>query len=289
MALPQDLQVVHEKGFAPLDPVDVRISTMTVKLYHKITANMPVHERAHAFQVNKSTLKDLPTDFWLVIEAFGVQLNASSTIKGILSDWRRFFQERWMNFNNLLILSFHRSNGNHIDTTTTAGDTAILLPVINGNLDNCRQQDVQFVRVQCILDFVGLTTVNPYPVATILRASYYIKLPQTSQAMTNGAGAAYTLVSFLGVNNIRRMTPKTVKTDILVPVHQDGPIMLAASDFNLTHANRDTHSIAADIDGKILKLAWHQLCASIFTEICPGYSNLQSAPGSPRAHQAIVC
>jgi hypothetical protein len=182
-----------------------------------------------------------------------------------------------MIFNNLSILSFHRSNGDRINTTTTASDAAILLPVINGNLNNYRQQDARFVRVQCTLDFVGLTRVNPYPVATILQASYYIELPQTSQAMTNGAGAAYTLVSFLGVDDIRTLTPKTVKADILIHVHQDGPIMLAASDFNLTHANTDTHSIAADIDGKILKLAWHQLCASIFTKICPGYSNQPQA------------
>ena len=182
-----------------------------------------------------------------------------------------------MIFNNLSILSFHRSNGDRINTTTMAGDAAILLPIINGNLNNCRKQDVQLVWVQCTLDFVGLTTVNPYPVATILRVSYYIELPQTSPAMTNGTGAAYTLVSFLGVDDIRTLTPETVKADILIPVHQDGPIMLTGSDFNLTHANTDTHSIAADIDRKILKLAWHQLCASIFTEICPGYSNQPQA------------
>ena len=95
MASLQDLRVVHEMGFAPLDPVDIRIGAMTVKLYPKITAAMPVHERAHAFQVNKSALKDLPADFRLVIDTFSAQLNASSTVEGILSDWRRYFQERW--------------------------------------------------------------------------------------------------------------------------------------------------------------------------------------------------
>jgi hypothetical protein len=63
MASPQDSRTVSEMGFSPLDPVDVPIGRMTVKLYPKITAAMPVHERAHAFQVNKSALKDLPTDF----------------------------------------------------------------------------------------------------------------------------------------------------------------------------------------------------------------------------------
>ena len=63
----------------------------------------------------------------------------------------------------------------------------------------------------------------------------------------------------------------------MTPVHQDGPVMLAASDFNLQNANMDSVAIAANINGKILKLAWHQLCASIFTELCPGYSNQPQA------------
>ena len=88
MASPKDSQVVYEMGFAPLDLVDVPVGRMTVKLYPKITPAMPVHERVHAFQVNKAALKDLLTDLRLVINAFGAQLNASSTVEGILSEWR---------------------------------------------------------------------------------------------------------------------------------------------------------------------------------------------------------
>jgi hypothetical protein len=86
MASPQDLLTVYEMGFAPLDLVDVPIGRITVKLYPKITPAMPVHERAHAFQVNKATLKDLSTNLRLVTDAFGAQLNASLTLKGILSN-----------------------------------------------------------------------------------------------------------------------------------------------------------------------------------------------------------
>jgi hypothetical protein len=41
-------------GFAPLDPVNILVGRMQVKLYPKIVPSMLVHERAHAFQVNKS-------------------------------------------------------------------------------------------------------------------------------------------------------------------------------------------------------------------------------------------
>jgi hypothetical protein len=87
MASPQDSLTVYEMGFAPLDLVDVPVCRITVKLYPKITPAMPVHECTHAFQVNKAALKDLPTDLRLVTDAFGAQLNASSTVEGILSDW----------------------------------------------------------------------------------------------------------------------------------------------------------------------------------------------------------
>ena len=84
-----------------------------------------------------------------------------------------------------------------------------------------------------MLDFSSLTTIDPYPVSPILRKSYYIELPQGTQAMTDDAGAAYTLVSYLGDADLRAMTQEDLKRLILEPVLQDGPVLLVPSDFNL--------------------------------------------------------
>jgi hypothetical protein len=168
MASPQDSHIVYEMGFTPLDLVDIPVGCMTVKLYPKISPAMPVHERVHAFQVNKAALKDLPTNLWLVIDAFGAQLNASSTVEGIWSNWRQYFNEHWMDFTNLTILSFHNLQGNRIDNTTTAGDPQILLPIQKGPLNARQSQDVWFVCMQCTLDFGALITAHPYPVNPIL-------------------------------------------------------------------------------------------------------------------------
>jgi hypothetical protein len=121
----------------------VAVGRVSVKLYPRIMAMMPVYECAYAFQVNKTALKYLSgTDFGLVLDAFGAQLNLSSTMEGLISDWQRFFKEQWMDFNQLLILSFHRSNGERIDNTTVAGHPEILFPEINGPVNACCQQDV---------------------------------------------------------------------------------------------------------------------------------------------------
>ena len=202
-------------GFAPLDSVNVPVGRMIVKLYPKIIALMPVHEREHAFQVNKLALKDLPTNLWLVIDAFGAQLNASLTVEGILSKWRHFFQEHWMNFGHLSILSFHNSQGARMDNTTTAANAQVLLPIQNGPLAGCCKQDVRFVQVQCTLDFAPLIMVDPYPVSSTLRVLYYIKLPQSSQGMMNGSGVAYNLNSYLGLADLQTLMPEVVRTTIL--------------------------------------------------------------------------
>jgi hypothetical protein len=160
--------VVNAMGSTPLDLVDVHVGHMTIKLYPKIRPAMKIWERAYAFQIAKTSLTNLKVELKLIINAFGAQLNASSTTEGIISDFKRYFYDCWMSFDNLTILSFHDSAGNIIDDTTTPADLQILLPVQNGNLANCRSQGVRFVRIQFVMDFVSLVTAALYPISTIL-------------------------------------------------------------------------------------------------------------------------
>jgi hypothetical protein len=109
---------------------------------------MPVYEGAHAFQVNKTALTNARgVEISEILDAFGAQVNSSSTVEGLISAWRQYFQERWMDFTHLAILSFHQSNGNRIDDTTVAGSPKVLLPIINGPAAACCKPNVKFVRV----------------------------------------------------------------------------------------------------------------------------------------------
>jgi hypothetical protein len=141
---------------------------MTVKLYPQIRPAMKIWERAYAFQIAKTSLTNLPAELKLIINAFGTQLNASSTTKGIISDFKRHFYDCWMSFNNLMILSFHNWASNIINNTMTPTNPQILLPVQDGNLANCRSQGVRFVRVRCVMDFASLVTAAPCPISTAL-------------------------------------------------------------------------------------------------------------------------
>jgi hypothetical protein len=138
MSVPRNLQVNAKTGSPPLELVGMAVDRISVKLYPRITARMPVYECAHAFQVKKTALTNLPgTDFGLVLDTFSAQLNLCSTMEGLISDWGRFFKEQWMDFNHLMILSFHKCNDERLNNTKVAGHPEILLWVINGLVNPC--------------------------------------------------------------------------------------------------------------------------------------------------------
>ena len=169
-----------------------------VNLYAIINPGMHVEERAHAFQINKTALASMPVDLRVRLNVLGQQLNLAATVDGVQYDWLCFFLDIWCDFCHLAILSFHNDAGDQIINTATAANMAILLPVIDGILANCRRSNVKFVRVQITLDFCPLVSIDP-PGLTTLRVEYYVELPRTSRAMTNGVGGGYNLVTYHGL------------------------------------------------------------------------------------------
>ncbi len=185
---------------------------------------MAVFEQAHAFQVNKTALTNLQANLHLVFDAFGGQLNATSTVDSIYSDWKRHFNKHWHNFNNLTVLSFHNSAGNQINNTTLPGIPQVLLPIQDGNLAHCRSQDVRFVWVKYTLDFNLRQHMVRNPIPPILCVSYYFELPQSTCAMISGNGQAYTLVTYAGPKDFRTLSPANIQLQILPACMQDSPI-----------------------------------------------------------------
>jgi hypothetical protein len=177
-----DLQFVHR----PLVE-QVKISGISVSLYPTPDALMlDAIERAHGFHVTKNKLLAANLVPRQVLTDLGQQTGQGTVVnREIIAGFlRRHFHDHWRDFQNLTILSWHNSTGAIMaNTTTTAADSSILLPVQNGVLDNSfRQQDVRFVRVQVSIDYsYSIPGVSP-----ILRLNFYIKLPQETRVMING-------------------------------------------------------------------------------------------------------
>jgi hypothetical protein len=217
-----------------------------------------------------------------MLDTLGAQLNLSAIVDGVLGDWTCHFQRAWCNFANLTILSFHNDAGTQVNDTTTA-DSAVLLPVVDGSVTDCRKKNIRFVRVQLNLDFASLVTLDP-PGVTVLHVEFYIKLPQSSRDMTNGNGGAYHLTTFLGPDDICLIPAAEFSRDILTVTLQDGPIDLLCPDFNLTSAKTDSTTIAAEI----IRLATPSILDHLFNQLYPGYSKEPHA-ALDHIRQTCVC
>jgi hypothetical protein len=131
------LPALHGTPFAPRTLVSISVDCIWVNLYPVIDPDMPVEERGHAYQINKTALASLPVDLRVQLNAMGQQLNLA-TMDGICNGWLRFFHDSWYDFSRLAILSFHNDAGDQMNNMTTAANMAILLPVIDGAIANCR-------------------------------------------------------------------------------------------------------------------------------------------------------
>jgi hypothetical protein len=151
---------VPHNMFIPHALKPVQADKMTVKLYPIINLTMKLPKRAHAFHVSKTVLMAPGIDRYVMLDVLGAQLNLSTIVNGIRSDWYRHYRRNWSNFNNLTILLFHNDSGAQVDDTTTAKDSAVLLPVTNGPIPSCHKQNIRFVWVQMNLNFASLVTLD---------------------------------------------------------------------------------------------------------------------------------
>ena len=149
--------------------------------------------------------------------------------------------------------------------TTNPTNPAILLPVQDGNANDCRKQGVKFVRVQLRLDFSSLANAGVTSHSCILLEEYYIELPQATKALNTGTNQAYNLTTWQGTANLKGMFCNDVKTSILEITLQDGPVDLQPAAFGLTSACTKGTVLGSSIDSKIMKLAYQTVCKIILT------------------------
>ena len=72
--------------FTPRSLVAVCVSSYTVNLYLVVEETMEVHERAHAFHVNKTALASQTIPIQLQLNALGNQMNLAATMDGVIQD-----------------------------------------------------------------------------------------------------------------------------------------------------------------------------------------------------------
>jgi hypothetical protein len=255
--------------FAHKPLVQVKVNGIAVMLYPVLTDEMKTPECAHACHVNKSNLlAAVSLTPRQILTAMGHQTPQSAVVDGAIAAYLQHFQDHWRNFRNLTVISWHDSAGNIIKNTTVANDPAILLPIVNGPLANCRQQDVRFVRVQVSVDYsYAIRGVSP------LRLDFYVELPQATTAMTNGAGTAYTLVTYTGAANLRTLDTEQANAAILDVTYQTGPGQIVPPAFGTNSATLNLDQATSDCESRILRVVMTAVFNELFSAIAPNYTD----------------
>jgi hypothetical protein len=197
--------VIHKMTFVPCKLVTIQVGCLSALVYPKIGPGMPVFECVHAFQVVKSTLEPLPVNTCLILDAISTQLNCSAIINGLMYNWCSLIDAAWYNFCNLSIISYHNLAGDPINNTTVAGNLSLLLPMVNGAVGACRNQDDHYICASCTVDYRGLVFI-PNPGPKMLPVGFYIKLPQLAVVLTNGNNVAYNPTTWQGLADLTSLT-----------------------------------------------------------------------------------
>ena len=98
-------------------------------------------------------------------------------------------------------------------------------------------------------------------------------MPQTTEVLMAGNNQAYNLTTWNGPANLNLMSCDTVKTTIIKITLQEGPVDLQPAGCGLPSARTNGVTSRALVDVKIMKLAYLTICKTLFTELCPDYSN----------------
>ena len=262
----------REMQFTHKALVSVKVGGHTVNLYPVFDASMSAAERAHGFHVCKSNLTATSLSPRQILNAMGHQTGQSAVVEGGVAGLLRHFQDHWTNFRNLTIISWHDSAGTIINNTTVVGDPSTLLPVPNGPSAACRQPDVKFVRVQVSVDYTYVMRgVNP------IRLDFYVELPQSSTQMVNGAGNAYTLVTYAGPADLRMLDANQTAAAILNLTYQTKPGQIQAPVFGATAATLTQDHAMTEIESKILRVCMDAVFADIFLAVAPNFTNQPEA------------
>ncbi len=72
--------------FAPRTLVPVSVGRTTANSYPAVDHTMMIHERAHAFQINKTALSLQALDPHVMLDMLGQQLNLSASVEGMIEE-----------------------------------------------------------------------------------------------------------------------------------------------------------------------------------------------------------
>ena len=194
-------------------------------------------------------------------------------------EWNDVFHEQWKNPSNYEVISFHRKTGVRMADATTAGDGMVLLPIGDDAHPLAalarRPENIHFAHVKVGLDFDLLVKEDERPCHVPIK--FFVRLPQHTVQVMNGANNVVAHTSYIGPDDIRTISSEDFLQDVLLETGQLVPFDLTDPAYGRTSADVDESKLNAGFVEKILDAAWPTIKDAFFMVTCPNTVNKPSA------------
>ena len=253
--------------FVPKDPRAMSYGKETLMIYPKITADMPLSEKAHAFNVNRAAIEASSLNPSARLQLMGSLHNADTIVNILRSEWESTAFEACMDRSKMTLESYNDPTGSTINNWKDTA-TGHLLIAKDGPVAECRPDLITHMKVQVCVDFSTIDAKH----GKKIKFTTFLNLQLKSQIVKNSGGTERTLNTYLGNPDPLGLPHDDFIKEIFE--HSESisdPYELDQATFTSTSATVNIDKKKKEILTKVHKAAYEAILLQIFESICPNF------------------
>ena len=127
----------------------------SLSVYPKILVDMPLSEKAHAFNVNRAAIEASSVNSLAKLQLMGSLYGADTIVNIIRNKWEYMALDSTKNRACMTITGFNTNTGTSIPDCLDPA-TGLIKPVQTGAIPACRPDGVTYVKVRIACDYTKI-------------------------------------------------------------------------------------------------------------------------------------
>ena len=146
------MQLAQSGFFSEKKLIPYNIGKETIMIYPNLTADMPLAEKAHAFNINKNALENIHLPTKIFLRQLGDTLGCGPVVSFHAAKFREVAIEQLKTGIQELATTYHKVNGHIIQDTTLVNQNNKFKPLQKNhrNLSGLRSDGICFARLHTI-------------------------------------------------------------------------------------------------------------------------------------------
>ena len=140
--------------FVPKDPSSITYGKETLMVYHKIIVKIPLLEKAHAFNINRSAIEASSLSPTPKLQLMGSLHGTETIIGNINSEWKNYTFDEGAKNKNMTLESFLNSSSSIVPNCFTAGRES--KPIQDRPINDCRLPNIFYTKIHIQVDLSSL-------------------------------------------------------------------------------------------------------------------------------------